>query len=182
MKLDDRMKFYESMSAGNRLLPLIPICARMDGKAFHTFTKDLERPYDEKFCTIMQLTTRFLVKETGAKIGYTQSDEISLIWLSDDFKSQIFFDGRQSKMTSILAAMTSVKFNELLKFNLPDKYEKTRSQLPIFDARVWNIPTQEEAVNYLYWREEDATRNSITMAAQSLYSHKELHQKNSSDK
>lgn len=177
MNLDDRMKFYEGLYAKTRLMPLLPTFARMDGRAFHSFTRGLNRPFDENFSNLMVETTKFLVDETNAIIGYTQSDEITLMWHTEEFKSQIFFNHRASKMISILASMTSVYFNRLLPKYLPDKANK----LPLFDARVWTVPTLEEAVNVFLWRERDATKNSISMASQSVYSHKQLMYKNSSE-
>lgn len=176
--LGDRMKAYERQYAGQRLLPLIPLCARMDGKAFHTFTAGLPRPYDERLSRLMTDTTRYLVEETGALIGYTQSDEISLVWYSDDPKSQVYFNNNLLKMTSVLSSLTTAYFNSRLAEAIPER----AGRLALFDARIWNVPVLYEAANYLLWRELDATRNSITMAAQSLYSHNELQNKNSSQK
>lgn len=175
--LGDRMKWYEGQYKTD-LMPLIPICARMDGRAFHTFTKGLKKPFDTDFSSLMIATMKYLVETTNALIGYTQSDEISLIWYAEDYDNEIFFGGDHSKMVSILAAKTTNFFNKKMDKYLPDKC----NEWPEFDARVWNVPTQYEATNYLIWREMDATRNSITMAAQSQYSHKELHKKSSSEK
>lgn len=172
--LGDRMKFYENRGVSN-LLTTIPIIARLDGKAFHSYTKGLDRPYDAGLSEMMLKTTKYLVEETNARIGYTQSDEITLIWLADDNRSGLWFDGRPYKMVSVLAAMASVYFNSLVEELLPEKFGKNA----LFDCRVWNVPTKGEAVNCLIWREQDAVRNSVQMAAQSLYSHKELHGKNS---
>lgn len=177
LPLGDRQKYYENLSS-RKLMPYIPICARMDGRAFHTFTNGLTRPYDERLSGIMTKVTKALVEETGALIGYTQSDEISLIWYTEDPKTQLFFDLREQKMISILAATTTLYFNRFLAVDLPEK----AYALPMFDARVWNVPNKPEAINYLMWREDDATKNSITMAAQHYYSHNELHGKRSSDK
>jgi len=113
-----------------------------------------------------------------AVCGYTQSDEITLAWYSKDPKSQIYFDGRIQKMCSTLAASCSVRFNRLLPEYLPEKADEE----PTFDCRIWQLPTREEAANVFLWREFDATKNSITMAAQSFYSHKELMGKNGSEK
>jgi tRNA(His) guanylyltransferase len=173
-QLGNRMKLYEGMEAGRRLLPLVPVCARIDGRSFHSFCKGLERPYDERLCKLMVLTCKHLVLETDAKVGYTQSDEISLVWFAEDWKSQIFFDGRIHKMTTQLAAIASVYFNRHMVEMIPEKATK----MPTFDARVWNVPNLTEAANCLLWREQDATRNSISMAAQSKFSHNQLHNKN----
>lgn len=168
---------YEGMESDRRLLPLLPAMARIDGRAFHTLTRNTKRPYDENFSKLMMQTTKLLVEETNACIGYTQSDEISLCWYSDNIKSEIFFGGRIQKMVSQLAALTTAFFNDLL-LKAPLEY---RCQLPTFDSRVWNVPTLVEGANVFLWREMDATRNSISMAAQSMFSCKELHLKDTSE-
>ena len=174
----NRMKMYESQTCGIRLIPRIPVIARLDGKGFSKFTKGLKRPYDERLSNLMVETTKYLVKETNANCGYTQSDEITLVWYTDKVDSSIYFDGRLFKMIGDLAAMASVYFNRELGKYLPEKVDK----MPRFDARVYNVPTLDEAVNSFLWREQDATKNSISMAAQAFYSHKELMGKNGSDK
>jgi tRNA(His) guanylyltransferase len=178
LALGNRMKMYESQTCGIRLIPRIPVIARLDGKGFSKFTKGLKRPYDERLSNLMVETTKYLVKETNANCGYSQSDEITLVWYTDKVDSSIYFDGRLFKMIGDLAAMSSVYFNRELGKYLPEKTDK----MPRFDARVYNVPTLEEAVNSFLWREMDATKNSISMSAQAFYSHKELMGKNSSDK
>jgi tRNA(His) 5'-end guanylyltransferase len=121
-------------------------------------------------------TTLFLVEETNARVGATQSDEISLVLLAD-FGQQLWFDRRIAKMNSVLAAMASVFFNKHLPSRIPEKI----NQSPVFDCRVFNVPDQTEAVNYLIWREKDATRNSVSMAAQSYFSHRKLQGKSRSE-
>ncbi len=177
MDLNERMKMYEGLEANRRFLPKLPVIARLDGKCFHSFTRPLERPYDKRLSDLMVETTKSLVTDTCACIGYTQSDEISLIFYSSDTRTQILFDGRIAKMTSILAAGCTVVFNELLPEFIPRKHDAP----PIFDCRVWCVPTKEEAANVLVWRELDATRNSVQMAAQAHYSHKQLMNKNQGD-
>jgi tRNA(His) guanylyltransferase len=186
--LGDRMKFYEKTMVPTRFMPMAPVCARIDGKSFSTFTKSLARPFDANLTELMVLTTHYLVSETNACIGYTQSDEISLVWFTDNSKSQIFMDGKRDKMVSLLAAMTSAFFNRHLHNYLPGEAEQldavvpqVRARIPIFDARVWQVPTQREAANYLLWRERDATKNSVATAAQEQFSHKALHCKTGSD-
>jgi len=177
-QMGDRMKDYENQTCGIKMLPLIPVIARLDGKGFSKFTKGLKRPYDERLSNLMIETTKYLVKETNANCGYTQSDEITLMWYSDSHVSKIYFDGRLFKMISDLASMASVFFNSKLGEYLPEKKDK----MPRFDCRVFNVPTVEEAVNVFYWREKDATKNSITMAASEFYSHNFLMGKNGSEK
>ena len=174
----DRMKMYENQTCGIRLIPKLPVIARLDGKGFSKFTKGLKRPYDVRLSKLMIETTKYLVKETNANCGYTQSDEITLMWYTNRIDSQIYFDGRLFKMLSDLSAMSSVFFNRELTKYLPEKSDK----MPRFDARVYVVPTLEEAVNSFLWREQDATKNSITMAASAYYSHNELMNKNGSEK
>lgn len=178
-ELGDRMKIYEVAETNRRLMPLLPVYARIDGRSFSKFTKGMKRPYDEDMQNAMIETTKYLVDETHASMGYTQSDEISLVWYSDELKSQLFFDGKIQKVNSTLSALASVKFMELATVCWPDRVKK---RLPTFDCRVFNLPTLQEAVNCFVWREHDCTKNSITMAASVYYSHKQLMNKNSSDK
>ena len=180
--LGDRMKEYERRETADRFLPLIPVYARIDGRGFSRFTKGFDRPYDLRFREMMRETTRFLVRHTHAKIGYTQSDEISLCWDSERYDSSIFFDGRKQKMVSQLAALATQRFNALL-FTHEDPWLRdiALNRAPTFDARVFQIPTRAECVNAFVWRELDATKNAVTMAARCYYSHGQLHQKNSSD-
>ena len=170
MSFGDRMKSYEWQETSRRLLPLLPAIARLDGKSFSAFTEGLERPYDSRLSQLMVATTKYLVEETGALCGYTQSDEISLLFYSDDAKSQIFYAGKVHKMNSVLASMTTAYFNHHKLGALPEK----RDALACFDSRVWNVPNREEAANTFLWRERDATKNSISMAARMFYSHEEL--------
>ncbi len=176
--LGDRMKLYEGMEAGRRLMPMLPVLARIDGRAFHSFTRGMERPFDAVFSACMVETTAALVRDTGACMGYTQSDEITLAWHSTNHKSQIWFDGRVAKMTSQLAAQATLLFYRLVLDRMPEYADR----LPTFDARVWSVPNRAEGANAFLWRELDATKNSVSMAAAAYYSHKALMGKNSPQK
>lgn len=176
--LGDRMKMYELAEAGRRFMPLLPILARVDGRCFSSFTRGMQRPYDPTMAEIMALVTVELVSETNAAMGYTQSDEITLTWHSLDPKSQVWFDGRIAKMTSQLGALATLHFYRLVAQRMPSWADR----LPTFDARVWQAPNRTEAANVFLWREWDATKNSLTMAASEFYSHKELYGKNGADK
>lgn len=177
-QLGNRMKGYENQTTGINLIPRIPVIARLDGKSFSQFTKGLKRPYDERLSKLMVETTKYLVKETNANCGYTQSDEITLVWYTDKPDAGTYFNGRLFKMLTDLSAMASVFFNRKLPIFIPEKSEK----MPRFDARVYNVPTLDEAVNSFLWRELDATKNSISMAAQAFYSHSQLMNKTGSEK
>jgi tRNA(His) guanylyltransferase len=168
--LSDRMKSYEAQY-DVRTIPMCPVVARMDGRAFHTFTRGMERPFDVLLVSLMRKVTEGLVFETNARIGYCQSDEISLVFQQETPESEIYFDGRVLKMTSILASTATLLFNRLL----PEAFPAKVSAKPVFDARVMSVPSRAEACNYLIWREQDAVRNSIAMAAQAKFSHRELH-------
>ena len=168
--LGNRMKNYEMAEAGRMLMPQLPVMLRLDGRSFSKFTKGLERPFDKRLSDLMVATTVFLVEELNAVVGYCQSDEISLALYTDDVNTQLFFDGRIQKLTSVGAALGTAFFNRELPKFLPEKV----TALPVFDCRVWNVPNLTEATNAFLWRELDATKNSISMAAQHYYSHKEL--------
>jgi tRNA(His) guanylyltransferase len=167
--LGDRMKRYE-MGTSVRLIDGVPIMARVDGRAFHTFTRGMERPFDKRLVDAMVHTAKELAVETNASMVYTQSDEITLTWFTTDPKSQIWFAGKHSKMVSQLGALATLHFYRKCLELLPEYAER----LPTFDARVWDVPNTTVASEVFLWREWDATRNSISMAAQSVFSHKEL--------
>ncbi|NCP98212.1 hypothetical protein GW796_00695 [archaeon] len=176
--LGDRVKNLEMAQASLCLDEDSPICVRIDGKSFHTYTKGLVRPFDKRLSQAMIDTTNFLVEQTHAKLGYTQSDEISLVYFKTDDKQQSFFGGRIQKLTSVLASITTAKFNSEILKNLTEKSD----QFAIFDCRVWNVPTLQDAAEVFIWRQEDAIKNAISMAAQAHYSHTLLQGKNSATK
>ena len=173
--LGERCKGFEAAEAGRRAVRGQPLIARLDGRAFHTFTRDLARPYERGMSMAMIETARFLVEETRALVGYTQSDEITLAWYeAADSVSEYLFDGRFQKLASVLAGMASARFCQLCVEHLPGKVKET----PHFDARVWQVPALADAMDVFVWREDDATKNSITMAAGAHYSDRELDGKN----
>lgn len=195
--LGDRMKgFYERRTKyflPRRTYTLI----RVDGKAFHTFTRGLDRPFDTGFISDMDNTAIYLCKNIqGAKMGYVQSDEISILLTDfDNLNTDAWFDGNIQKMASVSASLATSEFNKLRMMRyLRGKYEagitnQTERGLELFneqrtaqfDSRVFTIPSRVEVENYFIWRQKDAVRNSISSVAQSLYSHKELHGKNTDE-
>lgn len=199
--LGTRMKENYENRAKQYLTRRTPVIIRIDGKAFHTYTKGLKKPFDEGLIEDMQETTKFLCENIqGCKMGYTQSDEISLVVTDyDKLETSAWFDYNVQKMTSIAASLATAKFNQLRLYrdtlgkvttifkprarqvvveNMTSSTTIGCTTLAFFDARVFNIP-KEEVLNYLIWRQRDAEKNSISMLAQSLYSQKELHQKHS---
>lgn len=186
--LAKRMKENYEMRTRQYLTRRLPTIIRLDGKAFHTYTKGLNKPFDEGLIEDMQETTKFLCENIqGCRIGYTQSDEITLVLIDyDKIETSAWFDYNVQKMTSISAAIATAKFNELRTRRLYDESQGTvtpysNNKLAFFDSRVFQIPEKEEVVNCLIWRQRDAEKNSVAMLAQSLFSHQELHKKNGSD-
>jgi tRNA(His) 5'-end guanylyltransferase len=169
-----RMKIYEKSSTSYKLIPNLPVIARIDGKAFHTFCKYFDKPFDKGLMSAMISTTKFLVEKTNALIGYTQSDEITLIW-DNNYHSPMIFDGKLYKLNSVIASMATGYFNSSLHDYMT--HYLSRSDIAFFDCRVWNVPSEIEACNVLLWREQDAVRNSIQSLGQAIFSHKQLHKK-----
>lgn len=169
--MGDRHKAYEIREGGRRFMPGLPVIIRLDGKAFHTFTRGLLRPFDERLSLAMRETTKALVETFNASIGYTQSDEITLAFPNLDAAKLMMYDGKVQKLISLTAGLAAAKFNREIMARIPEKAHL----LPIFDSRGWCYPNLDLAAENLLWRETDATRNSLTMAASAFYSHKELH-------
>ena len=175
----DRMKSYEAHECDRHFLPQIPVYARLDGRSFHTFCRRMNKPFDENFNLVMVDTMKYLVDHTHAVVGYTQSDEISLAWLAPTHKSEIFFNRRIFKMTSVLAGMASAFFNQHAMELWPDL---TKRLVPCFDSRVYMLPSPNELANCFVWRNLDATKNAISMAASCYYSPAQLHKKSGAQK
>jgi len=163
---------------------------RIDGKAFHTYTRGLSRPFDDGFIEDMNTTAAYLCKNIqGAKFAYVQSDEISILLTDyDKLTTDAWFDNNIQKMASVSASMATRAFNEArLKRLICDEGPHTVESVFIkmkwaeFDSRVFQIPEWTEVENYFIWRQQDCVRNSISSVAQSLYSHKELNGRNTTE-
>ena len=176
--LGDRMKMYEMREAGRKAMPGVPVIARLDGRAFHSFTRGMPRPFYLPMTLAMIDTAKYLVEQSHASLGYTQSDEITLVFLNENVEEMAFFAGRIQKLVSVLASMATVKFSEEVCKSMPDRAKKH----PVFDCRVWEVPNVAVAFETVYWRVLDCMKNAVTMAASAHYSHKELHGKNSRTK
>lgn len=172
--LGDKIKKLERDFAGDRLSSDIPMVARLDGKAFHTFCRGLKRPYDERMSSAMVSITKKLMELSGADIGYTQSDEITLVWKNDVEGAQAFFGGKKLKIVGELSSIASLWFNHCIESAIPEKSFSSTGKHQRFDCRVFSMEDYREA---LQWRELDAVKNSISMAADAYYSPKELHGK-----
>ena len=196
-ELGKRMKEYYEQIPKTKLMRRCPVVLRCDGKAFHSFTRGFKKPFDEILIESMQDTMKYLCENVqGCVLGYHQSDEISLLLIDyQTLDSQAFFDYEVQKICSIAASMATMKFNKvfdnktndywfpqrynILEPGIAEYWEKLRFSAEkgaMFDARCFNIP-KEEVTNYFYWRQLDATRNSIQMVGQANFSHKELQNK-----
>lgn len=171
LSLGDRMKMYEGAETLRHFLPTMPILARVDGRAFHTFTNGLIRPYDERFKECMVRTAEALLVETGAVVAYRQSDEITIMWPGIDDPTKAWFGGRAQKMCSMISSIATLEFNNAVRELLPASYAKKK---PMFDARVWQVPTELEASNVFVWREHDAIKNSTMALALECVGHKRV--------
>lgn len=204
-ELGKRMKTYYEQIPQTKLMRRTPVAIRIDGKAFHTFTRNFDKPFDEILVNSMYDTMKYLCENIqGCVLGYTQSDEITLILV--DYKklnSSAWFDYEVQKVCSIAASMATMAFNKAFnkratqfftehcyldwsdneRFDtdknkqLFDAYHKAYEAGAMFDARCFNIP-REEVTNLLYWRQVDAARNSIQMVARAYFSHAECQDKN----
>lgn len=197
-ELGKRMKAYEGV-ATKKLVKKLPVIIRVDGRAFHTFTRKLNKPFDDLLMDSMEYTLQYLCKNvTGCVLGYMQSDEISL--LIQDYKNeetQAWFEYRTDKLCSIVASMATFAFNRAFENYTTGFYDycATSEQLfeenkdrinvlleccdkgAVFDARAFTLPF-EEVTNYFYWRQADAMRNSVEMVGHANFSAKELHKVN----
>ena len=206
--LGTRMKtFYENIPK-TRLMRRVPVAIRLDGKAFHTFTRGFQKPFDFVLMDAMQQTMKYLCENIqGCVLGYNQSDEITLILVDyQKFTSSAWFDYEVQKICSISASMATMAFNKFFaqevdkwgietfglewyeggtndpevantpEWKLAEIYSKAIDKGAMFDARCFNIP-KEEVTNLIYWRQLDATRNSIQMVGQAHFSHDELQDK-----
>lgn len=184
--LGDRMKSYENISR-IYLAKRLPVIIRIDGKAFHSFTKGFQRPFDEILIKAMQETAKYLCKNImGCKLAYTQSDEISLLLIDyERNETQPWFENNLQKIVSVAASMATMAFNKCFKeitiatqcYDIDQIIVYTKHfDKATFDARAFILP-KEEVCNYFIWRQQDASRNSIQMVAQSLFSHKQLQNK-----
>lgn len=207
-ELGNRMKEYYENISKTKLMRRCPIILRIDGKSFHTFARNFQKPFDEILIISMQETMKYLCENIqDCVLGYTQSDEITLVLI--DYKkltSQAWFDYEVQKLCSIAASMATMAFNKFFannfynleqdyaiehetsgwygkgtpEYEICETYSKAVDKGAMFDCRCFNIP-KEEVTNCIYWRQLDATRNSIQMVGQANFSHKELQNKSCND-
>lgn len=210
LDLAERMKGYEKRNR-YYLQRRMPVILRLDMRAGHSFTRGFERPFDEVFIKSMQDTAKYLCENIqNCKLSYQQSDEITLLLIDyDKLNTDCFFDYRVDKLCSIAASMATMAFNRAFEKNVEAEshvfsdewldnenfnpnyknkelrslwlvHKKAVDKGAMFDARCFNIP-KEEVTNLVYWRQLDASRNSIQMVGQACFSHKELQNKSCND-
>jgi tRNA(His) 5'-end guanylyltransferase len=192
--LGDRMKEYEKcyeFKVPNRSYVII----RLDGKGFSKYTKKFNKPFDDILSNVMDAATIELCKYLTPAFAYTQSDEISLVFSTiDNIDAEMVFDGKLQKLCSISASKVTAAFNKtMLRLLMSFKYtpEEIMQKLvtgdfpeidAVFDSRVFVIPDIREVANYFVWRQQDCTRNSVSMAAHALLGHSATMNKSSSEK
>ena len=204
LDLANRMKEYEKRNQ-YYLQKRTPVAIRVDGRSFHTFTRGFKRPFDYIFMKSMQETAKYMCENMGnAKFAYVQSDEITIILTDyDTLETDCWFNYRTDKLCSISASMATMAFNkyfeenvtnEVLEYKMVPHCVETQQEIKeyhntliaaldkgaMFDARCFNIP-KEEVTNLIYWRQLDASRNSIQMVGQANFSHNELQNKSCND-
>lgn len=193
------MKKYEAVAKGN-LVPRMPVILRLDGKAFHSFTRGFIKPCDKLMSQAMKDTMKYLCEHIqGCVLGYTQSDEITLVLVDyKELNTTPWFDNEIQKLCSVGSSMTTMEFNRRFQWYVNDwinspkwitsvqeikklqlSYEKALNIGAMFDCRCFNVPV-DDVTNCLLWRQNDATRNSIEALGRAYFSHKELHKKNGS--
>ena len=193
--IGNRMKTYESVPQIS-LMKKSPVIIRVDGRSFHTLTKGFERPFDDLLIDTMQDTMFYLCRNIqGCVLGYTQSDEISLLLIDyKNINTSAFFEYRVQKLCSVVASMATLAFNTAylkhvahwVTTNLDQDFDEADSDKKklyktyvsqinqaMFDARCFNLP-KEEVTNYFYWRQLDASRNSILSVGFANFKHNEL--------
>lgn len=186
--LGERMKGYENIHR-NYLPKRTPVIIRLDGKAFHSFTKGMKRPFDNLLVRVMQKTAVYLCENIqGVKLAYVQSDEISLLLSDfDDINTQPWFEYNKNKITSISASMATLAFNKFFREEFKELQEicqeindgdcdycnnmQKKIDKALFDSRPISLQ-KDEVCNYFIWRQQDATRNSIQMVGQAHFSQK----------
>lgn len=168
-KLGDRMKMHEQEAQPKPFDKSLPTLLRLDGRHFHSYTKSMKKPFDQDMVDLMRNLTEELVKETGALVGYTQSDEIQLLLYNPKENAQMFFGGKMQKLVSVCASFAGGYFNRHAPWG--------NKKIAQFDCRAWQTPSKEAASDAFRWRYMDCIRNAIMSAGYANFSHKALHGK-----
>lgn len=166
--LGDRMKEYEQ-AFRTYLTRRVPVIVRIDGCHFHTYTKGSKKPFDDVLAEAFWKTSISLCEQiSGVKLAYHQSDEISLLITNDEqYNTEAWYKNNLQKIVSVAASIATARFNQIMMAS------DDKKNLATFDARAFVLP-KEEVENYFIWRQQDAIKNSVSMLAQSEFSHKSL--------
>lgn len=184
--LGDRMKGYENVTRYH-LMPRSYTFCRVDGKSFHSYLKNCKRPFDKDVINDMNATAMHLCENIqNAKLGFVQSDEITILLCDfDKLTTSQYFNGNIQKITSVVASLATAKFNQLRAQRFIENKSMNllggEYELAMFDCRCWTVPNAVESMNVFRWRQQDCIRNSVSMVAQSNFSHKELQNKSQSN-
>lgn len=199
--LEVRMKSYEAINR-TFLIPNMYNVIRLDGKAFHTYTKQFKKPFDDIFINAMDETAKYLCENIqGAKFAFVQSDEISIFFADTDSReSQLWYKGNIQKIVSVAASIAAAKFNHIMFIEKMKSITQNHNDIPApcynqkdfqnvienvqlatFDTRVYQLPNKNELINSFIWRQQDCIRNSVSSVAQYHFSTKELHKKSTKD-
>lgn len=163
----DEFKAREKLSRAY-FAPSDHILLRIDGRAFHTYTKKMERPFDKGFNKAMTRATMALCRDiSGVRFAYTQSDEISLLIKARGDREELFMGGEQNKLVSLSASIATAAF-------LKQRFEAGDDRIAHFDSRAFTVGTTDDVFKYFLWRHMDCTKNSVSMLAHSEFGHKAL--------
>jgi tRNA(His) guanylyltransferase len=168
----DRMKSYESVYTSQKVDSNQFLCVRIDGKRFSRYTKGFEKPFDPVLTDLFRDVTQIIMEKTDAWIGYTQSDEVTLVYKLGDKATEYIFGGKTSKINSILASMFTANFNYLFQTRYPSFF--ANKGLALFDCRSWSVPSYDEVVNTILWRVQDCKRNSVSSLMRHTCGHKRM--------
>ena len=159
--IGDRVRALEAVETGRRLAGALPVCARLDGRGFSRFTRDMARPFDPGMTAAMIATATELVARSGARVAFVQSDEVSLLFERNSPEAGLLFDGKVQKVVSVLAGIAAAKFAREVAGRFPHKADA----LPHFDCRAFGVPSREAAAEAILWRTLDARRNALNQVA-----------------
>lgn len=198
--LEDKCLYYRSLT-DYKLLPNSYVIVTMDGRSFsHLIKNKFQKPFDDNFIRMMNETAQYVCKNVqGAKFAYVQSDEISIVLTDFDTPTtETFFNNRLCKLQSIIASLTTSKFNQLMTAYKLDKMVDEYGNSPKlsgnevarliknmqeyqFDCKCWNVPSLNDVYAWFLYRQIDCIKNSKQQTAQAYFPHTELQNKNTDE-
>lgn len=173
--LGDELKYFENLESARAGEIGQPVVVRVDGVSFSKFTRGFEKPFDAGIAEAMDEACIAVVERVQPILGYTQSDEMTFVFWDPVF--EVAYKGRLQKLASLCAAIATGAFLKAAQRLFPDRVEDFT---PIFDGRAHALDYALAAKN-VEWRELDARRNAVSMAAHSVFGHNALHGKSPAD-